>query len=293
MVTEEYDESNESIKRCLSDYVVGEYTEPEKDEDKQNEQPTGAPQPRAAENAAKRQTSAKLVGKDIKLQAHFNEVYKTADTGAREKLLGNKYAISSEVVQRNPVYYFCAFENQLEKALDNYRGQVPREIILKYYKQLAGMKNYRGLLYRVMDKETLETHSGLVEVCRKFVMSTLGEGNSTKAVYKYSELLNIPSIELYQLTIKHLCSATITCDLDRDNAHLYYTLLQEHLTQSDYKAVIKTNSKVLTKIKTGDECWQVAVMAVVAFQKNLIEEIPAQLRGPHIFAVDTQHSTLE
>ena len=34
-------------------------------------------------------------------------------------------------------------------------------------------------------------------------------------------------------------------------------------------------------------------MAVVAFQKNLIEEIPAQLRGPSVFAVDTQHATME
>ena len=126
MVTEEYDGQNESIKRCLSDYVVGEYTEPEINEEEQNEQLAGAPQPKAAENIAKRQTNAKLVGKDIKLQAHFNEVYRTADAGAREKLLSNKYAISSEVVQRDPVYYFCAFENQLEKALDNYRGQVPK-----------------------------------------------------------------------------------------------------------------------------------------------------------------------
>lgn len=30
MVTEKYDETNENIKGCLNNYVVGDYTEPEK-----------------------------------------------------------------------------------------------------------------------------------------------------------------------------------------------------------------------------------------------------------------------
>ena len=95
------------------------------------------------------------------------------------------------------------------------------------------------------------------------------------------------------MTIRHLCSSSIECDLDLDDAYLYYKLLQDHLTLSDYKAVIRSNKATLAAVKSADQCWQVAVMAVVAFQKNLIEEIPAQMRGPYVFAIDTQHATTE
>lgn len=57
------------------------------------------------------------------------------------------------------------------------------------------------------------------------------------------------------MTIKHLCSSTIVCDLDKDNTYLYYKLLQEYLTLPDYKSVVKSNHKLLTTIKTPDQCW--------------------------------------
>ena len=110
------------------------------------------------------------------------------------------------------------------------------------------MKDYRELLYRVMNKETLKTHPDLAAVCKKFIMSKMGEGYSAKAIYKYSEILDIPSVELYQMTISHLCSAVIVCDLDKSNACLYYNLLLEHLTLVDYKSVIRSNNKVLSQI---------------------------------------------
>lgn len=249
--------------------------------------------PNAAENAKSQPTICKLSNKDIKTQGQFDDIYKTASPSVRDKLLDNKYAISSRAVQDNPRYYFSMFENKLEKALDNYKRGVLDCIILRYYKKLVGMKNYRDLLYRVMNKETLDTYPDLKEVCKKFVMSKLGEGNSAKAIYKYSEMMDIPTIELYKMTIKHLCSATIVCDLDKDDAYLYYKVLQEHLTLEDYKSVIRSNRKVLATVTAAEQCWIVAVMAVVAFQKNLIEEIPAQLRGPYVFAVDTKHATME
>lgn len=86
------------------------------------------------------------------------------------------------MLQENPTYYFSVFENKLEKALDNYKikNQIPREIILKYYKRMAGLKNYRYLVYHIMDKETLKTHPDMVETCKKLVMSYIGEGRSTK-----------------------------------------------------------------------------------------------------------------
>ena len=56
-----------------------------------------------------------------------------------------------------------------------------------------GLKDYRDLLYQVMDKETLKTHPDLAQVCKKFVMSRLGEDSSAKAIYKYSEIMEIPS----------------------------------------------------------------------------------------------------
>lgn len=43
MVTEQYDESNENIKCCLNGYVVGDYTEPEKEEEQKEEQQVVAP----------------------------------------------------------------------------------------------------------------------------------------------------------------------------------------------------------------------------------------------------------
>lgn len=93
MVTEKYDETNENIKGCLNNYVVGDYTEPEKKDQAQKEHDVQSKS--KGEEDVKNYSTCKLAVKEIMSQNQFDEVYSTASPSVRESLLDSKYAISS------------------------------------------------------------------------------------------------------------------------------------------------------------------------------------------------------
>jgi hypothetical protein len=76
-------------------------------------------------------------------------------------------------------------------------------------------------------------------------MSKEGEESSANDVYKYVDVLNIPTKFVYDLSIKHLCSSSIVFNIEKDKSYLYYKILSEHLTVNDYKSVVKHNQKCM------------------------------------------------
>ena len=90
----------------------------------------------------------------------------------KSKLLKNKYAISSNEAMKDEFIYFDYFSGKLSDAIynfQNYFGDVPLSIIIKYASKICGMRSYRHLLKKLFDEELLKAQPELAKTMRNYI----------------------------------------------------------------------------------------------------------------------------
>ncbi len=243
----------------------------------------------AAEAGPERQAVSQLPGaatvkpEKIEHQSDYDQAYQVAPAPERVRLEDDKLAITSSRVQEDEFHYFDLFDGKFFKALEQ-RGSPSAGIILKYAKKLAGNKDHRHQLERVLSEELLAVNPEAREVCQAYV---LREKENIELVYQLQATLAIPDKELYELSIKYLCSTKLTFQISQQYYVTYYRLLQQFLTKADYKSVVNTNMDMIKKLSSSNDCQVLSILACVAKQRDLVpEELPVQLQNPTLFFVD-------
>ena len=103
-------------------------------------------------------------------QNEFDQAYSISEN--KQKMLKNKFALSSREAMKDEFIYFDHFDGKLSDAIyqyQSYMGQVPQSILIKYASKIGGMKNHRHLLHQLINEELLKAQPELAKTMRNYI----------------------------------------------------------------------------------------------------------------------------
>jgi len=82
--------------------------------------------------------------------------------------------------------------------------------------------------------------------------------------YQHQEFIELSNKKLYEYSIDYLASKNVTFNISEEFYFKYYRLLQEYLTQGDFKRVMSANQDTIKSLGAAGDCIVLSIMSCVA-----------------------------